>query len=508
MPSETCTQKRKALADITEAEALNKRPRASRKTQINTPEIKRKTERREMTTAQRAIIINEALHEVPLKDICNNPLVNRPKSTVSTFIHRAAAQAGTTPSQFNLRNPDLQGKHSELLSDEFLESKPRSGAPYKFTDDDVAVLINECTKDGVQRRKHPFEVYQEIQNAANSESEHPSANKPPLPPASRSTVDRTMDFNGYDRFFPRYKPALDDDHKKRRLAFAIEHRKKTVKGFWRFVLFTDEMAFTQGKPYHRKKVTRQRGKREEWIPECTTSRNGERGTTIPFAGGIAINMKTKGHVFRPEPKEETKRVQAWMEEENRRRHEEADKQQPNRRKNSAPKYVKLERNHANIKRGVDWYRYEKEALIPLYLPAYKELDDEAKKHGKRAVLMEDGAETHHVRHHDEYHDEYNVVRMGKYADVNYIKEKRRKRYRFDWPPYSPDINPIEHVWEWMKDWIDKMEPHRPKTVEEARNALYAAWDAVPFAIINKFIENIPHILEKIIEHEGGNDYHG
>ena len=29
----------------------------------------------------------------------------------------------------------------------------------------------------------------------------------------------------------------------------------------------------------------------------------------------------------------------------------------------------------------------------------------------------------------------------------------------DWAPYSPDLNPIKHIWERIKEWIIKHYPH-------------------------------------------------
>ena len=84
--------------------------------------------------------------------------------------------------------------------------------------------------------------------------------------------------------------------------------------------------------------------------------------------------------------------------------------------------------HTNTANGIDWVRYQRELLVPIYLPAYKDLDKEARKHGRRGILMEDGAKTHHVTHHDEYHDKFDTVRMGKEAVFMYMgKELKRVR---------------------------------------------------------------------------------
>jgi hypothetical protein len=48
----------------------------------------------------------------------------------------------------------------------------------------------------------------------------------------------------------------------------------------------------------------------------------------------------------------------------------------------------------------------------------------------------------------------------------------------NWPPYSPDLNPIEHVWNWMKSYI---QAHflEDQTQDQLHRAIYEAWDAVP-----------------------------
>ena len=43
-----------------------------------------------------------------------------------------------------------------------------------------------------------------------------------------------------------------------------------------------------------------------------------------------------------------------------------------------------------------------------------------------------------------------------HASQNTIHElSERGIYPISWPAFSPDLNPIEMVWNWMKDWIQE-----------------------------------------------------
>ena len=59
----------------------------------------------------------------------------------------------------------------------------------------------------------------------------------------------------------------------------------------------------------------------------------------------------------------------------------------------------------------------------------------------------------------------------------------------DWPLYSPNLSPIEHLW----DELDRRVRRRPnvsQTLGQMRQALREKWNNIPFAKINKLIDSL------------------
>lgn len=71
-----------------------------------------------------------------------------------------------------------------------------------------------------------------------------------------------------------------------------------------------------------------------------------------------------------------------------------------------------------------------------------------------------------------------------------------------WPPRSPDLSPIEHVWDIMGRRLTNL-PHPPQTLEALRHEIQLAWDEIPQEDINHLISSMPRRLNECIEHRGG-----
>ena len=64
----------------------------------------------------------------------------------------------------------------------------------------------------------------------------------------------------------------------------------------------------------------------------------------------------------------------------------------------------------------------------------------------------------------------------------------------DWPPYSSDLNPIEHVWEIMKDKIEYKYPDlnvgKRRSSDQIRAIVKEAWDSVSTQELTNLIESM------------------
>jgi hypothetical protein len=72
----------------------------------------------------------------------------------------------------------------------------------------------------------------------------------------------------------------------------------------------------------------------------------------------------------------------------------------------------------------------------------------------------------------------------------------------DWPAQSPDLNPIEHLWDDLERQL-RARPNHATSVPDLTNALVAEWKQVPTAMFQHIVENLPRRVEAVIAAKGG-----
>ena len=72
-----------------------------------------------------------------------------------------------------------------------------------------------------------------------------------------------------------------------------------------------------------------------------------------------------------------------------------------------------------------------------------------------------------------------------------------------WPPYSLDLNPIEVLWGWMKDYIEvKWGVNAKLLYDQLREAVREAWDTITSDELEDLITGMRKCCEAVIEAEG------
>lgn len=72
-----------------------------------------------------------------------------------------------------------------------------------------------------------------------------------------------------------------------------------------------------------------------------------------------------------------------------------------------------------------------------------------------------------------------------------------------WPANSLDINPIEHVWAYIKRSLDRY-LEAPKNLDELWERVQVIWQKNPNDFLQKLYESMPNCLEEVIRNKGGN----
>ena len=126
--------------------------------------------------------------------------------------------------------------------------------------------------------------------------------------------------------------------------------------------------------------------------------------------------------------------------------------------------------------------YIQHILVPCISSIF---EDEKEYHGNPFHCMEDNASPHSAR-----------------ATIAVCQEQLITPLPTGWPPASPDLNPIEKIWHWMKDYLYRL-PERPTTVRTMEEAVWAAWGSISDDDCEQIFNTMPARIRGVYEANGG-----
>ena len=83
--------------------------------------------------------------------------------------------------------------------------------------------------------------------------------------------------------------------------------------------------------------------------------------------------------------------------------------------------------------------------------------------------------------------------------MDYLRKKRIKT--LDWPPQSPDLNPIEHIWAIMKDILYK-EKDFPKNRDELIDRVFLIWKNLDKKLLQTLTKHAKKRFEDVVAYKG------
>ena len=119
-------------------------------------------------------------------------------------------------------------------------------------------------------------------------------------------------------------------------------------------------------------------------------------------------------------------------------------------------------------------RYRDEILRPVAVPLVQQ---------RNLILQQDNARPHVAQVCQDFLANNNIAPLA-------------------WPPYSPDLTPIEHMWDELDRRVRKRR-NPPATLAQLRNALIDEWNNIPMRTVNALVNSIQRRIRAATAARGG-----
>ncbi|GFV89282.1 transposable element Tcb2 transposase [Trichonephila clavipes] len=117
-------------------------------------------------------------------------------------------------------------------------------------------------------------------------------------------------------------------------------------------------------------------------------------------------------------------------------------------------------------------RYRDEILDPYVRPYAAAI-------GNDFILMDDNARPHRAGIVEEYLEDHGLERM-------------------EWPARSPDLNPIEHLWDYLGREVAALNPP-PRSLHELKQGLLCVWSSLPIPVSDNLINSMGNQCRQCIQ---------
>ncbi|GFX15270.1 transposable element Tcb2 transposase [Trichonephila clavipes] len=123
-------------------------------------------------------------------------------------------------------------------------------------------------------------------------------------------------------------------------------------------------------------------------------------------------------------------------------------------------------------------RYRDEILDPYVRPYAAAI-------GNDFILMDDNARPHRARIVEEYLEDHGLERM-------------------EWPARSPDLNPIEPLWDYLGREVAALNPP-PRSLHELKQGLLCVWSSLPIPVSDNLINSMGNRCRQCIQSSESED---